>query len=56
MSPINHERTFKKDKIGGKLYKFYLKAKITGNTACNGRNIEPEFLMFPGESNESLPL
>ena len=27
MSPINHERTFKKDKIGGKLYKFYLKAK-----------------------------
>lgn len=27
MSPMNHERTFKKDKIGGKLYKFYLKAK-----------------------------
>lgn len=27
MSPQNHERTFKKDKIGKKLYKFYLKAK-----------------------------
>ena len=27
MTPMNHERTFKKDKIGGKLYKFYLKAK-----------------------------
>ena len=27
MSPMNHERTFKKDKIGKKLYKFYLKAK-----------------------------
>lgn len=25
--PIEHERTFKKDKIGKKLYKFYLKAK-----------------------------
>ena len=27
MTPMNHERTFKKDKIGGKLYKFYQKAK-----------------------------
>ncbi len=27
MTPMNHERTFKKDKIGKKLYKFYLKAK-----------------------------
>ena len=27
MSPMNHERTFKKDRIGGKLYKFYLKKK-----------------------------
>lgn len=27
MTPMNHERTFKKDKIGGKLYKFYLKVK-----------------------------
>lgn len=27
MSPMNHERTFKKDKIGRKLYQFYLKAK-----------------------------
>lgn len=27
MTSMNHERTFKKDKIGGKLYKFYLKAK-----------------------------
>lgn len=27
MTPINHERTFKKDKIGKKLYEFYLKAK-----------------------------
>lgn len=27
MSPMNHERTFKKDKIGKKLYQFYLKAK-----------------------------
>lgn len=26
-TPMNHERTFEKDKIGGKLYKFYLKAK-----------------------------
>ena len=25
--PMNHERTFKKDKIGKKLYQFYLKAK-----------------------------
>ena len=25
--PIKHERTFKKDKIGKKLYQFYLKAK-----------------------------
>lgn len=25
--PIEHERTFKRDKIGKKLYKFYLKAK-----------------------------
>lgn len=27
MTPMDHERTFKKDKIGKKLYKFYLKAK-----------------------------
>lgn len=27
MTPINHERTFKKDKIGKKLYQFYLKEK-----------------------------
>ena len=27
MTPMNHERTFKKDKIGKKLYKFYLKEK-----------------------------
>ena len=27
MTPMNHERTFKKDKIGKKLYQFYLKAK-----------------------------
>ena len=27
MTPMNHERTFKKDKIGKKLYKFYLKIK-----------------------------
>lgn len=27
MTPMNHERTFKKDKIGMKLYQFYLKAK-----------------------------
>lgn len=27
MAPMNHERTFKKDKIGKKLYKFYLKEK-----------------------------
>jgi hypothetical protein len=27
MTPMNHERTFKKDKIGRKLYKFYLKVK-----------------------------
>lgn len=27
MTPMNHERTFKKDKIGKKLYKLYLKAK-----------------------------
>lgn len=26
--PIEHERTFKKDKIGKKLYQFYQKAKI----------------------------
>ncbi len=25
MAPMNHERTFKKDKIGNKLYEFYLK-------------------------------
>ncbi len=27
MTPMNHERNFKKDKIGKKLYKYYLKAK-----------------------------
>ena len=27
MSPMNHERLFKKDKIGKKLYQFYLKVK-----------------------------
>ncbi len=27
MTPMNHERTFNKDKIGKKLYKFYLQAK-----------------------------
>lgn len=27
MIPMDHERTFKKDKIGKKLYQFYLKAK-----------------------------
>lgn len=27
MTPMNHERTFKKDKIGKKLYRFYLKEK-----------------------------
>ncbi|MDO5446617.1 MAG: hypothetical protein Q4F34_02425 [Prevotellaceae bacterium] len=27
MTPMNHERTFKKDKIGKKLYQFYLEAK-----------------------------
>lgn len=27
MTPMNHERTFKKDKIGKKLYEFYLKLK-----------------------------
>ena len=27
MTPMNHERTFKKDKIGKKLYQFYLKEK-----------------------------
>lgn len=27
MVPVNHERTFKKDKIGKELYQFYLKAK-----------------------------
>lgn len=27
MIPMNHERTFKKDKIGKKLYQFYLKEK-----------------------------
>lgn len=27
MTPMNHERTFKKDKIGKKLYQFYKKAK-----------------------------
>ena len=25
MTPMNHERTFNKDKIGKKLYQFYLK-------------------------------
>lgn len=28
MTPMNHERTFKKDKIGKKLYEFYLKEKL----------------------------
>ena len=28
MTPMNHERTFKKDKIGKKLYQFYLKVKL----------------------------
>lgn len=27
MTPMNHERTFQKDKIGKKLYQFYLKEK-----------------------------
>ena len=27
-SPIQHERTFNKDKIGKKLYKFYMKAQM----------------------------
>ncbi|MBO4565453.1 MAG: hypothetical protein J5720_08465 [Bacteroidaceae bacterium] len=27
MTPMNHERTFTKDKIGKKLYKFYIKQK-----------------------------
>ncbi|MBO4662484.1 MAG: hypothetical protein J5630_07275 [Bacteroidaceae bacterium] len=27
MTPMNHERKFKKDKIGKKLYQFYLRAK-----------------------------
>ena len=27
MTPMNHERTFKKDKIGKRLYQFYLKEK-----------------------------
>lgn len=27
MTPMNHERTFDKDKIGKKIYKFYLQAK-----------------------------
>lgn len=27
MTPMNHERTFKKDKIGKKLYQFFLKEK-----------------------------
>lgn len=27
MTPMNHERVFKKDKIGQKIYQFYLKAK-----------------------------
>lgn len=28
MTPMNHERTFKKDKIGKKLYQFYLDVKL----------------------------
>lgn len=28
MTPTNHERTFKKDKIGKKLYQFYLDVKL----------------------------
>lgn len=28
MTPMNHERTFKKDKIGKKLYQFYQKEKL----------------------------
>jgi len=31
MIPMNHERTFKKDKIGKKLYEFYLKLKNQGD-------------------------
>ena len=31
MTPMNHERTFKKDKIGKKLYEFYLKLKNQGD-------------------------
>lgn len=27
MTPMSHERTFKKDKIGEELYRFYLKEK-----------------------------
>lgn len=30
-TPIEHERTFKKDKIGKKLYQFYLKKKSQNN-------------------------
>lgn len=30
-TPIEHERTFKKDKIGKKLYQFYLKKKNQDN-------------------------
>ena len=29
--PVQHERTFKKDKIGKKLYKFYQKAQMKSN-------------------------
>lgn len=36
MTPMNHERTFKKDKIGKKLYQFYLKEKQkTRNSKSN---------------------
>ena len=31
MTPMNHERTFKKDKIGKKLYQFFLKEKAKDN-------------------------
>ena len=32
MTPMNHERTFKKDKIGKKLYQFYLNEKQKDET------------------------
>lgn len=33
MTPMNHERTFQKDKIGKKLYQFYLKEKRKTKTS-----------------------